>query len=332
MKGIILSIYLLFSITAFSQEYRVESFEIVPTDLTARTNPRIDNNGNKCAVVKVYADDKIATVRGNVVGEIESIGMEKIIYLTDATRQMEIVFENHYPIKVFFDDYLYPSLTGAMTYVLKLKEEKTNVAQPTVHTQTSVNTAETERKIQENWNNGDEELAYYMALAHSENSVAQLIIGLSYLYGDMYDIPNVTTDYSKALQWLEKSAQQGNAEALYNLGFIYHNGLGVSQDYSKAMDYYLQSAVKDNSDAMVQIGTFYRYGREVPTDYSKAMNWFMKAADNGNAAALFNIGYLYEKGLGVPQDYSEALKWYKKAADEGDKHAIDKVNELKNNK
>ncbi len=74
---------LLFSLLCISsfglsaQEYEVVSFEVKQNDLTARTNPRVDANGRKCAIVKVYADDRIATVRGAVVGEVESVGMEK---------------------------------------------------------------------------------------------------------------------------------------------------------------------------------------------------------------------------------------------------------------
>lgn len=119
----ILSFLFSASIPCFSQEYKVESFSIVQSDLTARTNPKVDNNGKKCALIKVYADDKIAAVRGNIIGDVSTLGMEKSFYLTDGTRQIEIVFENHYPLKIVFDDYNIPALTGAMTYVLKLKSD-----------------------------------------------------------------------------------------------------------------------------------------------------------------------------------------------------------------
>lgn len=65
--------------TISAQEYEVLSFEVKQNDMSARTNPRVDANGRKCTIIKVYVDDKIATVRGSVVGEVESIGMEKQI-------------------------------------------------------------------------------------------------------------------------------------------------------------------------------------------------------------------------------------------------------------
>lgn len=65
--------------TASAQEYEVISFGVKYNDIAARINSRVDANGRKSAVVKVYADDKIATVRGAAVGEVESIGMGKQI-------------------------------------------------------------------------------------------------------------------------------------------------------------------------------------------------------------------------------------------------------------
>ena len=41
---------------------------------------------------------------------------------------------------------------------------------------------------------------------------------------------------------LEKTAKQGNAEAQYNLGVIYHNGEGVPKDDAKAFHWYEKAA------------------------------------------------------------------------------------------
>ena len=69
-------------------------------------------------------------------------------------------------------------------------------------------------------------------------------------------------------------AEQGNAEAQYDLGSMYANGQGVQQDYAEAV------------------------------------KWYSKAADQGLAHAQHNLGVMYRAGQGVPQDYAEALKWF----------------------
>ena len=51
IKSVLL--FLLLSLDAIGQEVIVKSFENLQTDLTARTQERLDANGNPCAVVKV---------------------------------------------------------------------------------------------------------------------------------------------------------------------------------------------------------------------------------------------------------------------------------------
>lgn len=40
--------------------------------------------------------------------------------------------------------------------------------------------------------------------------------------------------YTEAVRWYRKAAEQGFAEAQYNLGFMYEKGMGVPQDYVQA--------------------------------------------------------------------------------------------------
>src|SRR5450759_670251 len=73
-------------------------------------------------------------------------------------------------------------------------------------------------------------------------------------------------DYATALRLLRPLAEQGNAHAQFNLGFMYDEGLG---------------------------------------NYAEAVKWYRLAADQGDAHAQSNLGLLYTKGQGVPQDYAE---------------------------
>lgn len=106
-----------------AQNLVVESFEIAPKDLTARTEGRVDGNGRKCAVVKVYVKDAITDTDGPVVGEIRDRGMEKWVYVSHDAKQIGLLFKEHMPLQIIFSDYDYPTITGQMTYVLKLQED-----------------------------------------------------------------------------------------------------------------------------------------------------------------------------------------------------------------
>jgi TPR repeat protein len=44
----------------------------------------------------------------------------------------------------------------------------------------------------------------------------------------------VPLDFAEAVKWYRKAANQGYAEAQYNLGILYATGGGVAQDYVQA--------------------------------------------------------------------------------------------------
>lgn len=46
-------------------------------------------------------------------------------------------------------------------------------------------------------------------------------------------------DYATALREFRLMADQGHADAQYNLGYMYANGQGVKQDYADAVSWYL---------------------------------------------------------------------------------------------
>ena len=52
-----------------------------------------------------------------------------------------------------------------------------------------------------------------------------------------------------AILWYERSANLGEPKALYALGSIYEQGIGVRIDMNKAVQYYEQAADLDNSSA-----------------------------------------------------------------------------------
>jgi TPR repeat protein len=68
---------------------------------------------------------------------------------------------------------------------------------------------------------------------------------------------------------------------------------------------------------LFNVGWMYAQGLNVPQDEEEAARWYRLAADQGNVLAQFNLGWMYSNGRGVPQDAAEAEKWYRLAADQG---------------
>ncbi|KAF9436919.1 hypothetical protein BGZ76_002543 [Entomortierella beljakovae] len=52
------------------------------------------------------------------------------------------------------------------------------------------------------------------------------------------------------MEWYLKAVEQGNTSTQLNIVILYRNGEGVPQDYSKAMEWCLKAADQDNTDAM----------------------------------------------------------------------------------
>jgi len=99
-------------------------------------------------------------------------------------------------------------------------------------------------------------------------------------------------DFAKALPRLQKSAEAGDTDAMYKLGWLYGNGKGVAQDYDKAREWYQKAADAGNPVAMNNLGVLYRNGKGVAQDYDKAREWYQKAAEAGNTDAKQALAHL----------------------------------------
>jgi hypothetical protein len=51
------------------------------------------------------------------------------------------------------------------------------------------------------------------------------------------------------MRWYRKAADQGNAFAQRNVGFLYANGLGVQRDLKQAREWMQKAAAGGNEDA-----------------------------------------------------------------------------------
>jgi hypothetical protein len=124
------------------------------------------------------------------------------------------------------------------------------------------------------------------ALAEGGDSDAQNALGYKYDYGT-----NVKCDPREAARWFKKSAEQNNADGLFNLGRCYYYG-------------------------------YFADGGEFTQDFAEAARLYKRAAELGNLSAMCNLAYCYLKGNGVKEDKDSAFELYLKAASSGDKVAL----------
>ncbi len=108
-------------------------------------------------------------------------------------------------------------------------------------------------------------------------------------------------DYATALEIWRPRAEQGDADAQYNLGHLYRQGLGVPQDLERAASWYAKSAGQGVPNAQFNLATMYATGDGVRQDLVLAYMWFSLAAER------FPIGELRQQCLANRDQVGERL-------------------------
>lgn len=90
---------------------------------------------------------------------------------------------------------------------------------------------------------------------------------------DVYDAM-VAGNYEQAVVIWQEMADQGNGQAQFNLGLMYHSGMGVQQDEPTAVGWYQRAAENGYGPAQVYMVVGYEEGWfGLPKDSGKASYW-----------------------------------------------------------
>jgi TPR repeat protein len=139
----------------------------------------------------------------------------------------------------------------------------------------------------------------------------------------------VKVNYTKAAQWFEAAAYNNIPNAQYNLGVLYHQGLGVKKDTAKAMQLYRVAASHNHPEAQYNLAIAYVEGVGAEYNPQIAAVYFEQAAASGVVEAAYNLGLLHENGLLGESQPDEAIFWYTVAAEKGNEDAIKALGQLK---
>lgn len=132
-----------------------------------------------------------------------------------------------------------------------------------------------------------------------------------------YESRLVDKDNELRIRQHQQAAQQGDAEAQFNLGLSYELGDGVDQDDELCLYWYRQAAEQGHAGAQFILGTFYLNGIIVEEDAMQAVELFHLAAEQGEEGGMDMLGICYENGYGVGEDLERAVHWYRLSAEKG---------------
>ena len=111
------------------------------------------------------------------------------------------------------------------------------------------------------------------------------------------------------LESAEARADKDDPVAEFEVGKSFYFGNGVPQDYSLALFWYKKSAQQGNNDAEFNVASMYEQGEGTPQNYAKAIFWYRKAADDGHPASMWNLAEMYRAAKGMPKNDVEAYFW-----------------------
>ena len=90
---------------------------------------------------------------------------------------------------------------------------------------------------------------------------------------------------------------------------MYDNGQGVSENDKMAVYWYRRAAEQGNAEAQFNLGAMYLQGQGVPQDDNMAIQWAIRAVEQGYVKAQFGLGLMYARGRGVPKNNVYAHMW-----------------------
>ncbi len=175
---------------------------------------------------------------------------------------------------------------------------------------------------------GDAERAFevWSGAAAEGDGLAQYGLGKLYETG----LSGFPSDLSLAVEWYQKSADQGVPAALNNLARLFADGRGVERDTERAVLLWAQAAQLGHPHAQYNLGVALFRGEWIERDQAAAVDWFLQSAAGGLPEAQFAAGQVYERGIHRDADRQRALQWYRQAAEQGHLAAAESVQRLEN--
>lgn len=136
--------------------------------------------------------------------------------------------------------------------------------------------------------------------------------------------------YDFSFQLQRSAAEQGYIPAYYNLAVHYNDGIGTDADPEKAFYWYKKAAESGDVEGKNYLGICYLLGSGTEKDFEKAFFWINQAANEGSANAKMRLGCAYAEGyMRLKVDEEKGWALIQEAADLGDQKAIDLIKQKK---
>ncbi len=121
--------------------------------------------------------------------------------------------------------------------------------------------------------------------------------------------------FAEGMDWIRKSAAQGNSDAKYSLAVAFEEGERFASDPTQVADSYENAMANGDIAEMLRFASMAAEGRGMNKNPSLADKLLRKAAASGSSEAMWRLGDAFLFGDGEPKDRSQAIDWYRKSAE-----------------
>ena len=281
-----------------AQEIKVKTIELLRTDISARTNPRLDGNDEPCALIKVIVPAVEGMQFGGwVIGNIGYLPGEYHVYVPAGTKKITFRHPDYAPGEIRFTIPIEGKCTYRVTLDVPQKEKGLKSVEQ--------GDAASMLKMAQNYEKGtgaysknmQQALEWYEKAAEAGNVEAQ-----EYIAEVLYAGKNgFRKDVNKALKWNDVCAKRGNETAIYRLAEL-HKGLGLNE---QAIVWYKKyNELHPSQNIQYQLAQLY------DNNHPDRNKWLKIAADNGHVEAAYELATRL-----APTDHQTAAIYYQKAVD-----------------
>lgn len=169
--------------------------------------------------------------------------------------------------------------------------------------------------------NQEEGMYYLRKAAEAGNEIGQYWVGEDCVFRG---------EYEKAVEYLTKSANQGNPMAMFRLAEKYRNG--DKKQKEKAFEYAKASAERGCLSGMDKLIEFYLMRIGTKFDGKSAIAWVNRAMKKGSQTAKCYLGVMYIDGIELDKDIPKGLSLIQEAIDSGSRFAVSVMEAVKKDK
>ncbi len=156
--------------------------------------------------------------------------------------------------------------------------------------------------------------------ALAETGDTRSLLGLAYIH---LNPDSDAFEPDEAISLLTRAADEGSAEAQYELAKLYEQGLGVEADPARALELYRQSASQNFPDAINDLGFLtYQGALGLRADKKAALRLFELAADLRHPQAMYNFAALIDDGLIESKGPEDAAQYLYQALRTGSRDVL----------